>query len=149
MAARCSRKQHAVDTGKLQIPRAAAILVLISGGIAAYAEDQTSSKTNTTSTTTDVASGTSTTSSSSSQTSSTSTTSTGTAAATTTTSTTTAITPLRTSPSAAGQVGRLILPITSSLSQIGSIQFSDSKGCVVSITTAGGVFSVQISLRYA
>jgi hypothetical protein len=128
-----------VDTGKLQILTAAAILVLISGGIGAYAQAQNSSTTTTTSSS-GSASQTSTTSNSSQTTSSTT---------STTTSTTTTPAPLCTSPAAAGQVGRLTLPISPGQSQVGTVVFAGSKGCTASITTVGGIFNVEIALRSA
>jgi hypothetical protein len=128
-----------VDTGKLQILTAAAILVLISGGIAAYAQDKNFSLQQ-------IGAADQVTSSSSSN--STSSSASTTAAAVTTTTTTTAG-PLCAAPVAGGQVGRLTLPISPGQSQPGTVVFSGSKGCVASITTAGGVFNVQIALRYA
>jgi len=127
-----------VSTGKLQILTVAAMLVLISGGIAAYAQDSTST--------------TSSTSSTGGTDSTTTSTSTSTVTATLTSSTTTlaANYTLCTPPAAAGQVGRLVLPITPITSSVkGSVSFSDSKGCVASITTAGGVFNVQVKLEFA
>lgn len=98
------------------------MLVLVSGGIAAYAQSQTS------------------TSSSSSSSSSSS----------GSTSTTTANNALCQSPST-GEAGRLVLPITAvgPASTNGALSFSEGKGCVASITATGGVFDVHISLRYA
>src|SRR6266550_972845 len=132
-----------VDTGKLQILTAAAILVLISGGIAAYAQDKNFSFQPIAAA--DQAASSTTTTSSSNETPSTKSTN---AAAVTTTTTTTAG-PLCTSPVAAGQVGRLTLPISPGQSQVGTVVFAGSKGCVASIATVGGVFNVQIALRYA
>lgn len=108
-----------VNTGKLQILTVAAMLVLVSGGIAAYAQNQTSS------------------SSSSSSSSSTS------------ASTTTANHALCQSPSV-GKTGRLVLPITAAgqSSGNGALSFSEGDGCVASITAAGGVFDVHLSLRF-
>ncbi len=122
---------------------AAAILVLISGGIGAYAQAQNVSSTTTTSSSSGSASQTSTssTSSSSSQTTS--------ASSTSTTTTTTTPAPLCTSPAAAGQVGRLTLPISPGQSQVGTVVFAGSKGCTASITTVGGIFNVEIALRSA
>ena len=148
-----------VSTGKLQILTVAAMLVLISGGIAAYAQNQPFStaitpagaspigladSTNSTSTTS-----TSSTSSTASTTTVTSTV-TATTTATSTASTTTANYTLCTPPTSAGTVGRLVLPITPTTQAAqGSISFSDNKGCVASIESVGGVFNVQVILRYA
>ena len=131
-----------VDTGKLQILTAAAILVLISGGIAAYAQDKNFSIQPIAAA--DQLASSTTTTSSSNETSSKSTN----AAAVTTTTTTTAG-PLCTSPVAAGQIGRLTLPISPGQSQVGTVVFAGSKGCVASIATVGGVFNVEIALRFA
>jgi len=120
-----------VDTGKLQLLTAAAILVLISGGIAAYAQNQNPNAQS---------------SSSSSSTSSTSSSQSSSGAAA---STSTATTPLCTPPAPAGQAGRLVLPISPGQSQTGTIVFADSKGCNASITTAGGIFNVNIALHFA
>jgi hypothetical protein len=130
-----------VDTGKLQILTAAAILVLISGGIGAYAQDQNNNSTTTTSSSSAAASQTSTTTNSSQTTTATST--------STTTTTTTTQAPLCASPAAAGQVGRLTLPISPGQSQTGTVTFAGSKGCTASITTVGGIFSVEVALRFA
>ena len=129
-----------VDTGKLQILTAAAILVLISGGIAAYAQDKNFSIQPISAA--DQPASSTTTTSSSNETSSKSTN----AAAVTTTTT---AGPPCTSPVAAGQVGRLTLPISPGQSQVGTVVFAGSKGCVASIATVGGVFNVEIALRYA
>ena len=133
-----------VDPGKLQVLTAAAILVLISGGIAAYAQDKNFSFQPIAAA--DQAASSTTTTSSSNETSST--TKPMDAAAVTTTTTTTAG-PLCTSPVAAGQVGRLTLPISPGQSQVGTVVFAGSKGCVASIATVGGVFNVEIALRFA
>jgi hypothetical protein len=130
-----------VNTGKLQILTAAAILVLISGGIAAYAQEKNFSLQPLAAA--DQQSSTSTSTSSSNETSK------STAAAAVTTTTTTTAGPPCTPPVAPGQVGRLTLPISPGQSQSGTIVFAGSKGCVASITTIGGVFSVEITLRYA
>ena len=151
-----------VDTGKLQVLTLAAILVLVSGGIAAYAQGQSASATSagsptgsallspaaTNSTTSTPlrmdAAGTVTTFT---------TTITKTVTLTTTTSTSTATStashPLCSPATPPGQVGRLVLPITPTGSQTGGISFSDSKGCVASITTVGGVFNVEVTLKNA
>src|SRR5712692_7442006 len=131
-----------LDTGRLQILTAAAILVLISGGIAAYAQDK-----NFPLQPIGAADQVSSSSSTSSSSSSTSASSTSTAAAAVTTSTTAG--PLCTPPAAPGQVGRLTLPISPGQSQAGTVVFAGSKGCVASIATIGGVFNVEITLRYA
>src|SRR6266849_82269 len=119
-----------LDTGKLQILTAAAILVLISGGIAAYAQDKNFSLQPLAAA--DQQSSSSTTTSSSNETSS-STKSTTAAAVTTTTT----AGPLCTAPAAPGQAGRLTLPISPGQSQVGTVVFAGSKGCVASITTLG------------
>ena len=130
-----------VDTGKLQILTVAAMLVLISGGIGAYAQGQSSPTTSITAV--DAAASTTTTGTSTATT-------TATTTATSTTSTTAANYTLCTPPTPAGQVGRLVLPITPTTQpQTGAISFSDSRGCVASITTVGGIFSVGITLRHA
>jgi hypothetical protein len=148
-----------VDTGRLQILTVAAMLVLVSGGIAAYAQNQSSSPTSTTGAPIAASSGAPTTNSTGSSglqmeaadTSTTFTTTiTTTTTLTTTTSTTTTNYPLCTPPTAQGHPGRLILPITPiTQPQAGAISFSDGRGCLASITTVGGIFSVEIALRYA
>jgi hypothetical protein len=140
-----------VNAGKLQILTVAAMLVIVSGGIAAYAQaqyapssgtpaaaapvpardhddNQTSSMFTSTDTKTTFSTSTSTTS-------------------TITSSTTTSHTLCQ--PPSTGKVGRLVLPITAVGASTGSISFSDGRGCLASITTVGGVFNVQIVLRYA
>jgi hypothetical protein len=153
-----------VNAGKLQILTVAAMLVLVSGGIAAYAQNQSFSPTGATGTPSSASSAPTTTSSGSAPlqmepaattttfttTMTTTTTLTSTASTTSTTSTTTANTPLCTPPTTPGKPGRLVLPITPiTQSQTGAISFSDGRGCVASITTVGGIFSVQIALKYA
>lgn len=148
-----------INAGKLQILTVVAMLVLVSGGIAAYAQGGSSLTANlttvaaaSTSSTTSTTNSTSTTSTNktSTVTSTVTATTTATTTATSTTSTTAANYPLCTPPTAAGPVGRLILPITPTTQpQSEAISFSDSKGCVASITTVGGIFSVEITLRYA
>jgi hypothetical protein len=147
-----------VDTGRLQIMTVAAMLVLVSGGIGAYAQSQSPSQTGTTGALTSASSAPTTDGTSSTpmqmepaDTSTTfTTTMTTTTTLTTTTSTTTANHALCTPPTAPGHVGRLVLPITPiTQPQAGAISFSDGRGCVASITTVGGIFSVQIALRYA
>jgi len=155
-----------VSTGRLQILTAAAILVLISGGIAAYAQNQSFSaaiapvaQPNASTTTTtpsspvqyDSAPTTSTFTTTITSTTTLTTTKTVTTSQTSsTTSTTTSTTPLCTPPTQPGQVGRLVLPITpTGQAQQGAISFSNGKGCVASITAIGGIFSVELVLRYA
>ncbi|MDA4116737.1 MAG: hypothetical protein OK455_00135 [Thaumarchaeota archaeon] len=141
-----------IDTNKLQVLTAAAILVLISGGIAAYAQDQANSSSSTSTSSSSISNSTSATSSTSTS-ASTSTSTEKSAVTTTATTTTAASTPtaLCTPPTAAGQVGKLTLPISpsQSQSQAGTIVFSGDHGCVASITTVGGIFNVAIQLRYA
>jgi len=142
------------------------MLVLISGGIAAYAQNQSFSpvvagahaplpmaaSTNSTTTTSTSTGSTSTTTStgSTSTSSSTSTvTTTVTKTVTSTASTTTANNTLC-QPPTTGVVGRLVLPITQVGSPTsGSISFSNSRGCIASVTAVGGIFSVSIVLNYA
>jgi hypothetical protein len=133
-----------VNAGKLQILTVAAMLVLISGGIAAYAQAQSASSANAPAGGVPIVlAGGDTNSTSSSSTNSTSTTSTS------STSTTTANQTLC-QPTTPVKVGRLVLPITAvGSSASGSIAFSLSRGCVASITTVGGVFNVDVALRYA
>lgn len=150
-----------VSAAKLQALTVAAILVLISGGIAVYAQGQSISGGSTafgapvalaTGGTNSTTSSTSSTSSATtSSTTGSTVTSTVTTTVTATTSTTTANNTLcqPTSP----KVGRVVLPITAVGASAGSstsaISFSNSRGCSASITTVGGVFDVQIVLRYA
>jgi hypothetical protein len=151
-----------VNARKLQILTAAAILVLISGGIAAYAQGQSTPAANTPAGAAPIVLASSVTNSTSTSTSSTNSTSTVTSTVTSTktvTSTTSTTTTSTTSTTTANQtlcqpttpvkVGRLILPITATGSSTGSISFSNSRGCSASITTVGGIFSVQIVLQYA
>lgn len=144
-----------VNSGKLQILTVAAMLILVSGGIAAYAQNQyapslgapagaapgasaaqdndsTSSMFTSNDTTTTFSTSTSTTSTISS------------------TSTTTSTNHTLCQPQSTGKVGRLVLPITANGSSTGGgISFFLSKGCFASITTVGGIFNVHIILRYA
>jgi hypothetical protein len=139
-----------IDTNKLQILTAVAILVLVSGGIATYAQVQsTSSSTSSTIGSASASSSSSTSTQTSTSTSTSTVTSTVTATNTTTTTSTPA--PLCANPAAAGQPGRLILPISPSQSQAqsGTIVFTKDGGCVASITTVGGIFYVDIQLRHA
>ena len=131
-----------VSARNLQILTAAAILVLISGGIAAYA-DQTATA-NASGAGAPIAAATTTTTSTTTSTSTTTTT-----ATTTTTTTTTTASYTLCQPTSTGQVGKLVLPITATGSSTGSISFSDSKGCLASIKSIGGVFDVQIALQHA
>ncbi|MDG6914615.1 MAG: hypothetical protein JRN23_02440 [Nitrososphaerota archaeon] len=113
-----------VNAGKLQILTVAAMLVLISGGIAAYAQNQTSSS------------------------SSSSTTSSSASSSASSTSATANYTLCQSG--SAGRVGRLELPITAvGQAANGGAVFSEGRGCVASITATGGVFSVQVALRSA
>jgi hypothetical protein len=145
-----------VDTGRLQIMTVAAMLVLVSGAIGAYAQSQSSSPTGAASAP-NIASSAPVTDSRGSapmamEPADTSTTFTTTMTTTTTLTTSTTVTnhTLCSPPTAPGHVGRLILPITPiTQPQAGAVSFSDGRGCVASITTVGGIFSVQIALRYA
>ena len=140
-----------VNAGKLQILTVAAMLVLISGGVAAYAQNQYAPSSGTPSAAAPVASSRHDDNSTSSMFTSTDTEttfSTSTSTTTTITSTTTTTHTLC-QPQSTGKVGRLVLPITAVGSSTGSIAFTDGRGCLASITTAGGIFSVQILLRYA
>jgi len=129
-----------VSTGKLQVLTVAAMLLVISGGIAAYANGQNVALDAVTS---------SSSSSSSSSTSSSSSSSSSTSTATSAITTTSTPGPLCTSPTAQKE-GRLVLPIGPSSAQAsGSIMFGDGNACYASIQTAGGVFSVNVVLRYA
>ncbi|MGH9919575.1 MAG: hypothetical protein ACRD6W_12015, partial [Nitrososphaerales archaeon] len=122
-----------VNAGKLQILTVAAMLVIVSGGIAAYAQAQSASPGSTPAGGVPIAlagSGTNSTSSSSTSTS------------TSATSTTIANQTLC-QPTTPIKVGRLVLPITATGSVTSSISFSNDRGCYASITTAGGVFNVQ------
>lgn len=133
-----------VNAGKLQILTVAAMLVLVSGGIAAYAQGQSASPAGGVPIALAGSDANSTTSTNSTSTSTSSTTST-----TSKTSTTSANQTLC-QPTSPVNVGRLTLPITAVGSSTGSsLSFSNGRGCVASITTVGGIFSVQILLRYA
>jgi hypothetical protein len=145
------------NADKLQVLTLAAMLVLVSGGIAAYAQDQSASPTSTIGASSAASSSTPTTNGAGStplQMASPDTTTTFTTTMTTTTTLTTSTTTTTASytlcqPATPAKVGRLVLPITATGSQTGSISFSDGKGCLASITAVGGIFSVQIVLRYA
>ena len=107
-----------VNTGKLQVLIVAAMLVLISGGVVAYAQAQSTSSASSDST------------------------------STTTSTTTTNQTLCQASTPV--PVGRLVLPITATSATAGnSISFTNGRGCTASITSVGGVFDVQIALRFA
>jgi len=148
-----------INAGKLQIMTVAAMLVLISGGIAVYAQGQSATTAGSTNggAPNAVAAG-STGSmpvpmdSADTVTTFTTTITTTTVLTTTSTATTSTFTTSANytlcQPTTTPKVGRLVLPITAA-GQTGSISFSDSKGCVASITAVGGIFSVEITLRYA
>lgn len=150
-----------VTTGRLQILTVAAILVLVSGGIAAYAQGQSSQYNPSTAPSNPGSGGTTAAGSAPvefqpddgtttfSTTVTVTTTVTTTTKSTSTTTTSTPPTPLCTPPTQPGQPGRLVLPITAAGSQSGAISFSDGRGCTATITTVGGIFNVQIALRYA
>lgn len=151
-----------VNASKIQLLTAAAMLVLVSSGVAAYAQGQYASASlspsaagqfafaqdSTNSTSTESTSSTSTTSA---QTNSTTTETTSTEAGTTNSSGTATAATALCQPPAATERGRLILPITQvGAATGGSISFPiNSRGCMASITTVGGVFGVHIVLRYA
>jgi hypothetical protein len=127
-----------VNTGKLQILIVAAMLVLVSGGVVAYAQGQSAASAGAPAAAVPVALA-------GSDTNSTSTNS---------TSSTTFTTANRTlcQPTTPVKVGRLVLPITAtggSTSAGSSISFSNGRGCLASITSVGGIFNVQIVLRFA
>jgi hypothetical protein len=132
-----------VNSGKLQILTVAAMLVLISGGIGAYAWNThlpSSGGPAATPVAADDHDG-----GSSSMFTSTNTETTF----STSMSSTSTIPHTLCQPPSTGKVGRLVLPITATGSSTGSISFGDGRGCVASITTVGGVFNVQVLLRYA
>jgi hypothetical protein len=120
------------------------MLVLVSGGIAAYAQqDQSTTSSSSSSSSTSV-------SLAASNTNTTTVTSTVTVTSTSTSSTSTTAANYTLCQPTSVQVGRLVLPITATGSATGSsLSFSNAKGCLASITTAGGIFSVEIALRYA
>jgi len=136
-----------VNAGKLQLLTVAAMLVLVSGGIAAYAHNTYAPSTGTPAAPVAAADD----NSASSMFTSTDTTTTfSTSTSTTSTiSSTTSENHTLCQPPSTGKVGRLVLPITATGSSTGSIAFTDGRGCLASITTVGGVFNVQILLRYA
>jgi hypothetical protein len=140
-----------VNAGKLQILTVAAMLVIVSGGIAAYAQAQYAPSAGTPAAAAPVPArghddnqtSSMFTSTDTETTFSTSTSTTSTISSTSTTSQTLC------QPPSTGKVGRLVLPITAVGASTGAISFSDGRGCFASITTVGGVFNVQIALRYA
>jgi hypothetical protein len=140
-----------VNAGKIQILTVAAMLVLVSGGIAAYAQNQSSSPTGTTA---GAASSTPTTNTNGftplqMEQADTSTTFSTTMSSTTTLTSTTTANHTLCQPTSPDKVGKLVLPITATGSQTGAISFANGRGCVASITSVGGIFNVQILLRYA
>jgi len=143
-----------IDAGRLQLLTVMAILVLISGGIAAYAQNQYTVGAGSQG----AANGVSPNGKSSGSDGKvafddqvTSTTfSTSTTTTTTLTSTSTAPAQLCTPPTPPGHTGKLVLPITPTTQPTqGGITFADGRGCLASITTIGGIFSVEVALRYA
>ncbi|HVC27000.1 MAG TPA: hypothetical protein VND40_02445 [Nitrososphaerales archaeon] len=143
-----------VNAGKLQILTVAAMLVLISGGIGAYAQNQFSPGSGTPAAAAPGASD----AQGNNQTSSLFTSTDTVTTFSTSTSTTSTISATYTTVSAnhtlcqapsTGKAGRLVLPITAAGPSTGSVSFTNGKGCYASITTVGGVFSVQVLLRYA
>jgi hypothetical protein len=144
-----------VNAGKLQILTVAAILVLVSGGIAAYAQNQFAPSSGAPAGAAPGASAAQDNNSTSSMFTSTDTTttfSTSTSATSTisSTSTTTSGNHTLCQPLSTGKVGKLVLPITANVSSAGGgISFFLSRGCFASITTVGGIFNVDIALRYA
>jgi hypothetical protein len=149
------RSNMQVNAGKLQILTVAAMLVLVSGGIAAYAQNQYAPSSGTPSAAAPGASAAHDDNSTSSMFASTDTTTTFSTSTSTTstissTSTTTSANHTLCQPPSTGKVGRLVLPITANGSSAGgSISFAFSKGCFASITTVGGIFNVDIALRHA
>jgi hypothetical protein len=142
-----------LNAGKLQILTVAAMLVLISGGIAAYAQAQYAPSSGAPAGAAPGASAAQDNNSTSSMFTSTDTEttfSTSTSTTSTISSTTTANHTLC-QPTTPVKVGRLVLPITAvaANSSSGSISFSFSRGCFASITAVGGIFNVDIALRYA
>ncbi len=138
-----------VDAGKAQLLTIAAILVLISGGIAAYAENQYSAATGSPL----AANNASQNGSSKGQGSKVSFDNQDTTTTFSTTSTTSTLTgpaQLCTPPARPGHPGRIVLPITpANQTAQGGVTFADGKGCVATITTVGGIFSVQVVLKFA
>ena len=136
-----------VNAGKLQLMTAAAIIVLISGGIAVYAQNQFAPSAPVPASG-GSGSGDDKSSSSSMFTSSESTTTFSTSTSTRSSMTSTENHTLCASPSDDENQGKLTLPITAAGSST-SLSFSNGRGCVASITDVGGVVSVQIMLRFA
>jgi hypothetical protein len=126
-----------VSTQKLQILTAAAIFLLISGGIAAYALNQPASA---------GAAGADQTTTSSTAQNSTSTATSGSSTMTTTSGNYTLCAP------GASHIGRIVLPIkpTQSIMANGTdaITFAKTTSCYAAITTVGGIFSVHVLLRH-
>ena len=141
-----------VNAGRLQILTVAAMLVIVSGGIAAYAQNQSASS-GTPAAAAPVASAANDNNSTPSMFASTDTETTFSTSTSTTstisTTTTTSESHTLCQPPSTGKAGRLVLPITAVGSSTTSISFSDGRGCLASITTVGGIFNVQILLRYA
>lgn len=136
-----------VNAGKLQILTVAAMLVIVSGGLAAYAQNQYSPSSGTPVAGAPGASDNQASMFTSTDTTTTFSTSTSTTSTISTSTTSTSQTLCQ--PPSTGKVGRLVLPITATGASTGALSFSDGRGCLASITTVGGVFSVQIMLRYA
>jgi hypothetical protein len=127
-----------VNTGKLQILIVAAMLVLVSGGVVAYAQGQSAPSAGAPAAVLPVVLAGSDSNS------------TTTLNLTSTTSTTANQTLCQ--PPTPVKVGRLVLPITAtgaSGSASSSISLSNGRGCLASITSVGGIFNVQIVLRFA
>jgi hypothetical protein len=133
-----------INAGKLQILTVAAMLVIVSGGIAAYAQNQPLSS---------LPAGSSPVAMGGNDTNSTSSSSSSSASSSSSSLTTSTLAANQTlcQPPAQTHPGRLVLPITAVGQQAstGGLSFSDGRGCYASITTVGGVFSVKILLRYA
>jgi hypothetical protein len=140
-----------VNAGKLQILTVAAMLVLISGGIAVYAQNPYAASSGAPAASPASPANHDDNSSSSMFTSSDTQTTFSTSSTSTviSTSTTTSANHTLCQPPSPGKVGRLVLPITATGASTGAISFSNGRGCLASITTVGGVFNVQIVLRYA
>ena len=142
-----------VNAGKLQILTVAAMLVIVSGGIAAYAQAQYAPSSGTPAAAAPVPARDHDDNQASSMFTSTDTKTTFSTSSTTSTisstSTTTSTSQTLCQPPSTGKVGRLVLPITAVGASTGAISFSDGRGCLASITTVGGVFNVQIVLQYA
>lgn len=139
-----------VNAGKLQLLTVAAMLVLISGGIAVYAQNQFAVNAGAPGAPGAADNGNR--SGSSMFTSSDTTTTFSTSSSSTTlTSTTTTENHTLCQPPSTDHVGRLVMPITatgSTGSATGAMTFSDGRGCLATITTVGGVFNVGIVLRF-